>query len=119
MGGNGHYVERYALYRQSDKPDRGISLVTSGSNGLVIFDMQQSLPKNTFTYYATLPDGIRPALPDDGYAGAGGVYGTINSSQGVNPVAIRTFISSDGRVGLFCGEMDAYSLVGTMAFIIK
>lgn len=115
---NRHYVERYALYRQPDKPDRGISLVASGSLGLVIFDMQQNLPKDVFTYYATLPDGIRPALPDSGYAGAGGIYGTINTSQGTNPAAIRTFISADGRVGLYCGDIDAYNLVGTMAFII-
>ena len=93
--------------------------MTSGSHGLVIFDMQQSLPKNTFTYYATLPDGIRPALPDAGCAGDIGVYGTINTSQGANPAAIRTFIDPDGRVGLFCGEMDAWSIVGTMAFVIE
>lgn len=93
---NGHYVDSYELYTQADNPTRGIWLGVRGNVGLLAFDLQMTIPA----------DGI-------------GIYGTINTSQGANPAAIRTFIDPDGRVGLFCGEMDVWQIVGTMAFLVR
>lgn len=112
---NGHYVGHYTLYRQADMPTRGIDLFTFGNVGLLAFDMQMSIPAGTFTYYATLPDGIRPCYPPD----QGGVYGTLNGSVGTDPCALRAYVSKDGAVGLYRGNLSTTQIVGTMAFVIE
>lgn len=111
---NGHYVGHYTLYRQADMPTRGIDLFTFGNVGLLAFDMQMSIPAGTFTYYATLPDGIRPCYPPD----QGGVYGTLNGSVGIDPCALRAYVSKDGAVGLYRGNLSTTQIVGSMAFVI-
>ena len=95
-------------------PTRGIDLFTFGNVGLLAFDMQMSIPAGTFTYYATLPDGIRPCYPSD----QGGVYGTLNGSVGVDPCAIRAYVSKAGAVGLYRGNLNTTQIVGSMAFVI-
>lgn len=111
---NGHYVGHYTLYRQADMPTRGIDLFTFGNVGLLVFDMEMSIPAGTFTYYATLPDGIRPCYPSD----LGGVYGTLNGTVGIDPCALRAFVSKDGAVGLYRGNLSTTKIVGSMAFVI-
>ena len=113
--GNGHYVDSYELYTQADQPTRGIWLGVRGNVGLLAFDLQMTIPANVFTYYATLPDGIRPWVPP----GLGGVYGTLNGSVGIDPCALRAYVSKDGAVGIYRGNLNTFQIVGSMAFIIQ
>ena len=114
MGGNGHYVDSYELYTQADQPTRGIWLVVCGNVGLLAFDLQMTIPANAFTYYATLPDGVRPWVPP----GRDGVYGTLNGSVGGDPCALRAYVHKDGAVGLYRGNLNTFQIVGSMAFVI-
>lgn len=115
MAGSRHYVKTYELYTQADQPTRGIWLGVCGNVGLLAFDLQMTIPANVFTYYATLPDGVRPWVP----LGRDGVYGTLSGSVGTDPCALRAYVSKDGAVGLYRGNLSTFQIVGSMAFVIQ
>ena len=109
---NAPYVRR--LYGSGN---RCIALTVVGGVGIVSFDLSETISNPTnFVYLAQLPDGVRPLLPD----GIDGVYGTINgnASPTGQVIPIRTYVGSDGRIGLFAGQYTTMIEVGEVSFAL-